>query len=60
MICRKKLGLLEFICKCDKKFCITHLQPQEHQCTYDYKKNAKEEIQKIMDSEIKKELFERI
>lgn len=60
MICRKKLGVMEFVCKCEKKFCITHLQPEEHQCTYNYKNDAKKEIQKIMDTEVKAESFERL
>jgi len=59
-ICRKKLGLMEFICKCEKKFCISHLQPQEHQCTYNYKEDAKKEIQKIMHTEVKSDCFERV
>ncbi len=35
--CNKKLGLMEYTCKCDKKFCISHLQPEIHTCTYNYK-----------------------
>jgi predicted nucleic acid binding AN1-type Zn finger protein len=59
-MCRKKLGLLEFTCKCEKKFCISHLQPEEHQCTYNYKIDGQAEIQKIMDTEVKTECFERL
>jgi len=28
---------MEYRCKCEKVFCITHLQPEEHACTYDYR-----------------------
>ena len=38
--CKKKLGVMEYRCKCDKLFCISHLQPQEHACTFDYKVDA--------------------
>lgn len=60
MVCRKKLGVIEFTCKCEKKFCISHLQPQEHKCTYDYKKDGRQEVQKMMDTEIKVDSFERM
>ena len=36
-ICNKKLGLMVFKCKCDTRFCITHLHPEEHSCAFDYK-----------------------
>lgn len=38
-ICKKKLGLMVFTCKCSdsKMFCITHLQPEAHECSYDFK-----------------------
>jgi predicted nucleic acid binding AN1-type Zn finger protein len=58
--CNKKLGIMEYICKCEKRFCISHLQPQEHGCTFDYRKEASKEIQKIMDSEPRACSFERI
>jgi len=58
--CNKKLGVMEYICKCEKRFCISHLQPQEHGCTFDYRKEASKEIQKIMDSEPHPCSFERI
>jgi hypothetical protein len=51
---------MEYICKCEKKYCISHLQPQEHGCTFDYRKEASKEIQKIMDSEVRACSFERI
>ena len=39
---RKKKLLLE--CKCGKFFCIEHLLPEKHKCTYDFKKEGKEKI----------------
>jgi predicted nucleic acid binding AN1-type Zn finger protein len=40
--CSKKLGVMAHICKCEKQFCTSHLQPQEHQCAYDHRTAAKE------------------
>jgi predicted nucleic acid binding AN1-type Zn finger protein len=58
--CKKKLGVLGFTCKCERHFCISHLQPQEHQCTFDFKKEAEKEIQTKMDSEPRASSFERM
>jgi len=58
--CEKKLGVMSFTCKCEKQFCITHLQPQEHACTFDYQAHEKKLIQSIMDSELRGQSFERI
>lgn len=33
-ICKKKCGLLNFICSgCKKLHCVTHQLPEEHKCT---------------------------
>ena len=39
--CRKKLGVMEFTCKCEKKFCRGCLLPEMHKCTYDFKNEGK-------------------
>jgi len=39
--CNKKLGLIEYKCKCEKLFCISHLHAEEHNCNYDYKEEAR-------------------
>ena len=31
-------------CKCSKCFCIEHLLPEKHNCTFDFKKDGKEKI----------------
>ena len=41
--CKKKI-LIEFNCRCNKKFCITHKNPEEHTCTFDYKEHGKKII----------------
>ena len=37
--CKHKLKLIDFPCKCDKKFCSKHRHAEDHYCTYDYQKN---------------------
>lgn len=44
--CQKKVGLLGVECKCTKVFCNLHRLPEEHECTFDYKKHGKERLQK--------------
>ena len=36
--CKKKLKIIELtmVCKCKEQFCITHLSPHSHNCTFDY------------------------
>ena len=40
---------MEYKCKCEKLFCITHLQPQEHNCDYDHQADAKAIIKSQLD-----------
>ena len=44
--CKKKLGMMAFKCKCGKKYCITHLQAEIHDCKYDYRENATKKLEK--------------
>uniref|UniRef100_A0A3Q7EZ03 AN1-type domain-containing protein n=1 Tax=Solanum lycopersicum TaxID=4081 RepID=A0A3Q7EZ03_SOLLC len=41
MICRKKVGLIGFNCKCDEVFCEIHRYPEEHACTYNFKSKGR-------------------
>lgn len=50
-ICRHKLGLVEMICKCGKKLCVSHIQCENHKCTYDFKKEAQERLKKQLDTQ---------
>lgn len=47
--CKKKLGVLEYKCKCGNVYCITHLHAETHSCTYDYKEEGKTLIKKQID-----------
>jgi len=35
--CKKKLLLTDILCRCEKRFCLWHRQPETHACTYDFK-----------------------
>jgi hypothetical protein len=41
-VCKKKLGLMPYTCKCNMDFCVNHIQPELHVCSYDHKKAAKD------------------
>ena len=38
--CRKKLKITSLTCRCQKRFCKKHFLAEKHNCTYDYKKKA--------------------
>ncbi|MBA0693028.1 hypothetical protein Goari_010542, partial [Gossypium aridum] len=44
MVCRKRVGLTGFRCKCGVTFCWSHRYPENHGCTFDFKKVGREEI----------------
>jgi len=41
-VCRKKLGMIPFKCRCEKLFCSKHRYSDVHQCEYDYKSSYTE------------------
>lgn len=45
-ICRKKVGLTGFQCRCGGLFCSLHRYSNEHNCTFDYKQLGAQEIRK--------------
>ena len=42
--CRVKVGLLGFKCRCNYVFCAKHRYNNEHDCDFDYKTQAREEL----------------
>lgn len=48
--CKKKLGVLEYKCKCDKIFCITHLHAESHSCTFNYKEEGEALLKKQLNT----------
>ncbi|XP_010156773.1 PREDICTED: AN1-type zinc finger protein 5-like [Eurypyga helias] len=46
LVCRKKVGLTGFDCRCGNFFCGLHRYSDEHGCPYDYKAEAAAKIRK--------------
>ncbi len=44
--CRKRVGLLGIQCRCLKIFCAKHSAAEEHNCTFDYKKEGRKVLAK--------------
>ena len=45
-ICQKKLKIMKsFTCKCGNNYCDIHKFPEDHKCSYDYKKLGKKIIE---------------
>jgi len=44
--CNKKVGLGGFQCRCGNVFCSHHRHADQHNCTYDYKSAAREQLVK--------------
>lgn len=45
-ICRKRVGLTGFRCRCGNLFCGTHRYSDTHDCSFDYKAAGRAEIMK--------------
>jgi len=43
-VCKKKLGLTGFSCRCDGLFCAVHRYTDKHECGFDYKAMGEKEI----------------
>lgn len=46
LICRKKVGIYGFSCKCEGYYCTVHRFPETHKCSYDFKLEGKMKITK--------------
>ncbi|XP_047326018.1 zinc finger A20 and AN1 domain-containing stress-associated protein 6-like [Impatiens glandulifera] len=44
--CRKKVGLLGFNCRCGIVFCGSHRHPETHQCKFDFKSGAIDDLER--------------
>ena len=44
--CRKRVGLTGFKCRCELTFCSLHRYSDKHNCMFDYKSAAQDEIAK--------------
>ncbi|KAL6532172.1 hypothetical protein OROGR_014142 [Orobanche gracilis] len=45
-LCKKKVGLLGFECRCGVNFCAAHRYPEAHVCKFDFKNAGKISIEK--------------
>ncbi|KAI1724767.1 a20-like zinc finger domain-containing protein [Ditylenchus destructor] len=45
-VCKKRVGLTGFTCRCGGLYCGEHRYDQVHNCTFDYKTMEREEIRK--------------
>ncbi|XP_039028693.1 zinc finger A20 and AN1 domain-containing stress-associated protein 7-like [Hibiscus syriacus] len=45
-ICRKKVGLTGFKCRCESTFCGEHRYPEKHECSFDFKGAGRDAIAK--------------
>lgn len=46
LMCKKKVGLTGFTCRCGGLYCSVHRYSNEHQCTFDYREAGAEEIRR--------------
>lgn len=46
LLCRKRVGLTGFKCRCGSTFCPTHRYPETHECSFDFKNAGREAIAK--------------
>lgn len=45
-VCKKKIGLTGFDCRCGGLYCSIHRYADSHSCSFDYKEDGKEKIRK--------------
>uniref|UniRef100_A0A0N4ZH27 AN1-type zinc finger protein 6 n=1 Tax=Parastrongyloides trichosuri TaxID=131310 RepID=A0A0N4ZH27_PARTI len=45
-MCKKKVGLTGFTCRCGGLYCSTHRYDSAHECTFDYRTTEREQIAK--------------
>jgi len=58
LICKKKLGITGFDCRCGGMFCSLHRFEDQHNCNFDFKTTEREKLakdnQKVEDAKIEK------
>ncbi|XP_037909373.1 AN1-type zinc finger protein 5 isoform X2 [Hermetia illucens] len=45
-VCRKKVGLTGFECRCGGLYCAVHRYSDKHDCTFDYREHGAQEIRR--------------
>jgi len=46
--CRTKLQVI-YTCKCEKAFCVNHIQALDHTCTFNYRADGLAQLTKQLD-----------
>jgi len=46
VVCKKKVGLLPFICECELMFCSNHRHPEDHSCTFDHRGKSTKSLER--------------
>jgi len=46
--CKRKLKITAFPCRCAKKFCDKHRVAEDHKCTFNFKEDFKNFLNKTM------------
>eukprot|EP00300_Choanocystis_sp_HF-7_P037289 c53369_g1_i1.p1 GENE.c53369_g1_i1~~c53369_g1_i1.p1 ORF type:complete len:149 (+),score=23.18 c53369_g1_i1:190-636(+) len=46
VLCKKKVGLHGFKCKCGNLYCAGHRIADSHNCTYDYRADARAQLER--------------
>ena len=50
--CKKKLSLCDFSCKCANTYCSLHRAAETHQCQFDFRQEAKDNLMKYMSTSV--------
>lgn len=58
-VCRRRVGLTGFRCRCGTTFCGTHRYPEQHGCSFDFRAVGKEAIARA-NPVVKAEKLEKI
>lgn len=58
--CRKKTGLMGITCRCGKHCCVSHIQSEAHNCTYDFRTEGMKALSTMMVTVIADKVDSRI
>jgi hypothetical protein len=54
--CSKKMGLVQFSCRCGGTFCLAHRSDIDHKCSFDYRaegmKSLSTSLEKVIASKV--------
>lgn len=56
LVCKKKLGLTGFPCRCGGLYCATHRGDVDHACKYDYKSDQQKALSTLMEKVVAKKV----